>query len=139
MSYDLAATTDFYYLSLHDALPILVAEHRHRPVARLQLAEGARGSLVKTCTARDVVTREREEVGRERIGERDPAPGALRRDRKSTRLNSSHSQISYAVVCLKKKITRSGSTQSLASALWFHTDKHLNACSNLNKNGPFCT
>src|SRR2546430_13138841 len=34
------------------------------------------------------------------------APGGLRgelRDRKSTRLNSSHSQISYAVFCLKKK------------------------------------
>src|SRR5688572_31929479 len=30
--------------------------------------------------------------------------GALRQDRKSTRLNSSHSQISYAVFCLKKKI-----------------------------------
>src|SRR2546430_5335535 len=34
-------------------------------------------------------------------GERGPASG--RRDRKSTRLNSSHSQISYAVFCLKKK------------------------------------
>src|SRR2546430_4848417 len=36
----------------------------------------------------------------------DPADdprGARRRDRKSTRLNSSHSQISYAVFCLKKK------------------------------------
>src|SRR2546427_1219804 len=30
------------------------------------------------------------------------------RDRKSTRLNSSHSQISYAVFCLKKKKTKSG-------------------------------
>src|SRR2546430_9571111 len=30
-------------------------------------------------------------------------PGRFRRDRKSTRLNSSHSQISYAVFCLKKK------------------------------------
>src|SRR2546427_503002 len=30
-------------------------------------------------------------------------PGAARADRKSTRLNSSHSQISYAVFCLKKK------------------------------------
>src|SRR2546430_5403672 len=29
--------------------------------------------------------------------------GSVRRDRKSTRLNSSHSQISYAVFCLKKK------------------------------------
>src|SRR5205085_9193329 len=32
---------------------------------------------------------------------------AIRSDRKSTRLNSSHSQISYAVFCLKKKTTRS--------------------------------
>src|SRR5688572_31291048 len=40
-------------------------------------------------------------------GQRDPARYAgrplLLRDRKSTRLNSSHSQISYAVFCLKKK------------------------------------
>src|SRR5205085_5157699 len=34
-----------------------------------------------------------------------PQPG-VDRDRKSTRLNSSHSQISYAVFCLKKKTTR---------------------------------
>src|SRR2546430_12841643 len=34
----------------------------------------------------------------------DPALGSARaEDRKSTRLNSSHSQISYAVFCLKKK------------------------------------
>src|SRR2546430_6102318 len=32
------------------------------------------------------------------------SPGMGRQDRKSTRLNSSHSQISYAVFCLKKKI-----------------------------------
>src|SRR2546430_12514987 len=32
-----------------------------------------------------------------------PAPGKWDTDRKSTRLNSSHSQISYAVFCLKKK------------------------------------
>src|SRR2546430_12842220 len=40
-----------------------------------------------------------------RGGERDPrgAPRREPRDRKSTRLNSSHSQISYAVFCLKKK------------------------------------
>src|SRR5688572_32522254 len=35
------------------------------------------------------------------VGDSDPG----RVDRKSTRLNSSHSQISYAVFCLKKKIT----------------------------------
>src|SRR2546430_12854548 len=36
-------------------------------------------------------------------GARLQALDGLRRDRKSTRLNSSHSQISYAVFCLKKK------------------------------------
>src|SRR5688572_32288063 len=37
------------------------------------------------------------------IGCADIIPIARERDRKSTRLNSSHSQISYAVFCLKKK------------------------------------
>src|SRR2546427_9093648 len=41
----------------------------------------------------------REEAQRERLAGRE----RQRRDRKSTRLNSSHSQISYAVFCLKKK------------------------------------
>src|SRR2546430_10423705 len=36
------------------------------------------------------------------LGRRSPSTG-LSQDRKSTRLNSSHSQISYAVFCLKKK------------------------------------
>src|SRR5688572_32655936 len=40
------------------------------------------------------------------------APARADRDRKSTRLNSSHSQISYAVFCLKKKKTRSDLTAS---------------------------
>src|SRR3712207_7107741 len=41
----------------------------------------------------------------------DPGPfhlGVLGRDRKSTRLNSSHANISYAVFCLKKKKKRAG-------------------------------
>src|SRR2546427_6867449 len=41
------------------------------------------------------------------LGRHAPARG--HRDRKSTRLNSSHSQISYAVFCLKKKKKLSGS------------------------------
>src|SRR5206468_13071616 len=46
--------------------------------------------------------------GRERFVERNSLllrerHGAVERDRKSTRLNSSHDQISYAVFCLKKK------------------------------------
>src|SRR2546430_11059387 len=39
-------------------------------------------------------------------GETETETGAVGGDRKSTRLNSSHSQISYAVFCLKKKKTR---------------------------------
>src|SRR2546427_5834321 len=40
-------------------------------------------------------------------------PAVKNRDRKSTRLNSSHSQISYAVFCLKKKKTRKKKTESI--------------------------
>src|SRR2546430_10596588 len=43
------------------------------------------------------------------------AAGFLSRDRKSTRLNSSHSQISYAVFCLKKK-TNIHQAHNVASA-----------------------
>src|SRR2546430_11249852 len=38
------------------------------------------------------------------------------RDRKSTRLNSSHSQISYAVFCLKKKILAGDESEALGTA-----------------------
>src|SRR5438270_1329133 len=38
-----------------------------------------------------------------RVGEESPTGYLVMEDRKSTRLNSSHSQISYAVFCLKKK------------------------------------
>src|SRR5689334_23810859 len=81
------ATTVIYTLSLHDALPIsrrqpaagvlrrhLVADHR-RPGHRLDRAVRQHG-----LEARRVLG-----------------------DRKSTRLNSSHSSTSYAVFCLKKK------------------------------------
>src|SRR2546430_15400331 len=71
------ATTEIYTLSLHDALPILVAGDRQ------VIARGPQ------------VLPQRQDVH---------APGA--QDRKSTRLNSSHSQISYAVFCLKKKKQR---------------------------------
>src|SRR2546430_6640334 len=76
------ATTEIYTLSLHDALPISPA-HPSRSAA---------ASSKSPCTRRtSLQPRARAFVG-------------LRtRDRKSTRLNSSHSQISYAVFCLKKK------------------------------------
>src|SRR3712207_7544762 len=80
------ATTEIYTLSLHDALPIF---------------EGAGGGVGLGG-----------ERGRDPGEERQSAlvqpgdPGGVVQpaaDRKSTRLNSSHANISYAVFCLKKK------------------------------------
>src|SRR5438270_2037750 len=51
-------------------------------------------------------------IARYYLGETDAVE-----DRKSTRLNSSHSQISYAVFCLKKKTHRTDHRRSLSSAL----------------------
>src|SRR5687768_17680181 len=45
----------------------------------------------------------RQAQGREARAQEEPQEVARRRDRKSTRLNSSHGYISYAVFCLKKK------------------------------------
>src|SRR3989442_9974019 len=82
------ATTEIYTLSLHDALPISFSRCRHRH------------PWVRSCRAR-----------RTRVSASPPPSAAetlVRRalqllDRKSTRLNSSHVRISYAVFCLKKK------------------------------------
>src|SRR5256886_11166775 len=71
-----------------------------------------------------------------------------RRDRKSTRLNSSHSQISYAVFCLKKKKTwrRSSKTCSnvsciltafsVSSPTHLHIYGSLSASSKIDMNSP---
>src|SRR2546421_5016973 len=74
------ATTEIYTLSLHDALPIylLPGQRRDVPVRAVRRQHGAR----------------------QRDQRRHPLQVG---DRKSTRLNSSHDQISYAVFCLKKK------------------------------------
>src|SRR2546430_15722394 len=84
------ATTEIYTLSLHDALPISFARDCRAvpiPVVATPVDEFSRRS-------REV----RPQQGH-KIRGRSSMP-----DRKSTRLNSSHSQISYAVFCLKKKI-----------------------------------
>src|SRR6266550_6096558 len=71
------ATTEIYTLSLHDALPICACAGP--PPARAR----SRARSLRPRPSR---------------------PGAREgRDRKSTRLNSSHGYISYAVFCLKKK------------------------------------
>src|SRR5689334_25374406 len=76
--FNATATTEIYTLSLHDALPIWQHTHDRRRDGRARHRQ--RASVAESrCRCR------------------------ARPDRKSTRLNSSHSSISYAVFCLKKK------------------------------------
>src|SRR5438034_9816129 len=70
-------TTEIYTLSLHDALPISSSWNRIKNVSGFSDGEHAVQPIA--------------------------APLTLPTDRKSTRLNSSHTVISYAVFCLKKK------------------------------------
>src|SRR3712207_8418038 len=89
------ATTEIYTLSLHDALPICEAA--------LQLGDGAR-----RCRHRELALHGQPHplalsAGREPALRHPSRHRSCRLDRKSTRLNSSHANISYAVFCLKKK------------------------------------
>src|SRR3712207_7989106 len=85
------ATTEIYTLSLHDALPILVG-------------------LAGLVAVLDALVRPLLTLARARwLG----LLLALLRDRKSTRLNSSHANISYAVFCLKKKKKKTTSINKL--------------------------
>src|SRR3712207_7726392 len=93
------ATTEIYTLSLHDALPIssaLCSYATHRSERRREWSR--RG--VYWAPASGIRSR-------------------ARRDRKSTRLNSSHANISYAVFCLKKKTLLSSFIISLLSSPLF--------------------
>src|SRR3712207_9412874 len=89
------ATTEIYTLSLHDALPIFMPNRLRRyyevagrlPTANLHLVPPAR-----LVVADALLSFLEEEQGVYSFA-----------DRKSTRLNSSHANISYAVFCLKKK------------------------------------
>src|SRR5689334_23549381 len=90
------ATTEIYTLSLHDALPISWCPPRRRSARRSHGSTAHYSSRPATL----------------------PGPAG---DRKSTRLNSSHSSISYAVFCLKKK----KNTKSLKRR---HNLIHLHQC-----------
>src|SRR5688572_31583071 len=89
------ATTEIYTLSLHDALPILqpgfaqIGVDQQHPAAELRHHYGEIGGRGGLAFAGQ--------------------------DRKSTRLNSSHSQISYAVFCLKKKKKKIKYTQKVST------------------------
>src|SRR5256885_10587718 len=77
------ATTEIYTLSLHDALPIYADAPLDAAVGRIA-----------------------HQVSRDELRVPHASLGIDGRDRKSTRLNSSHLVISYAVFCLKKKNTK---------------------------------
>src|SRR5947209_11151969 len=76
-----APTTETYTLSLHDALPIF-ARPRQLTDRHERLEGACRRSIAVSAASHGA---------------------GSGRDRKSTRLNSSHANISYAVFCLKKK------------------------------------
>src|SRR2546427_3693500 len=96
------ATTEIYTLSLHDALPISFSRFRK------MLCRCSRARSIQPCAGSNIA------VGSQRNGARVRAG-----DRKSTRLNSSHSQISYAVFCLKKKKKQKASnTHSAVDTSW---------------------
>src|SRR5438067_10000475 len=84
-----------YTLSLHDALPICSRKvPSHRRNATVALRSSCRGDSGPAAWHR---------IRSSPDPERRPRP-TYERDRKSTRLNSSHVSTSYAVFCLKKKI-----------------------------------
>src|SRR5437868_13286437 len=92
------ATTGIYTLSLHDALPISPGSGTRR---KDQEGENEAEQVVERQLAQYAFVRE--ERDREvRLTFREASA-----DRKSTRLNSSHVSISYAVFCLKKKSKKS--------------------------------
>src|SRR5438045_6590490 len=91
------SSTQLYSLSLHDALPILSDPRGDSARERVR----ARGAT--HASGREGSPRVDELVVRSGEGE-EGGPEPARRDRKSTRLNSSHLGISYAVFCLKKKM-----------------------------------
>src|SRR2546430_7545585 len=91
------ATTEIYTLSLHDALPIcffFISSHKKSSYSNFK-----KNIMSNFCNQSALMVSKSESI--------------IQQDRKSTRLNSSHSQISYAVFCLKKKKIRKYTIYSL--------------------------
>src|SRR5438445_7852188 len=81
VSFNDTATTEIYTLSLHDALPISgLSPEKAAPISPREKLLRSSTQAIRLLSGAGIST-----------------------DRKSTRLNSSHANISYAVFCLKKK------------------------------------
>src|SRR5690606_41226883 len=86
-------TTSTTLLSLHDALPISAQMQKSGWPRRVWIELHSQGGRRSPPRRR----------GKGDCGGTGPCRSTIRTDRKSTRLNSSHVKISYAVFCLKKK------------------------------------
>src|SRR3712207_7239834 len=87
------ATTEIYTLSLHDALPISSLDGQRGQAAGNDEPDQADDGVAEEGVHRPDSSRRLRHLGGTHLAS----------DRKSTRLNSSHANISYAVFCLKKK------------------------------------
>src|SRR3712207_8459803 len=96
------ATTEIYTLSLHDALPIFGTHRGDHPGLR---CDGHVAGVHRTAVLHP--------------GAHERGLRADQRDRKSTRLNSSHANISYAVFCLKKKNHMTSKTMQFSLQISF--------------------
>src|SRR2546427_6897009 len=100
------APTEISPLSLRDALPISAVSaltiNDNGFILRVLPGDPARISIEPPLEFYQIDNQVRAGAARRIRVEREPGSRQLRIDRKSTRLNSSHSQISYAVFCLKK-------------------------------------
>src|SRR5690606_41766779 len=97
---------ELYTLSLHDALPIFLGQRRGRGKGPVALRQAGAGKLAGEGRGRDTAVPPARTLARRALSRAASALGvdartAFRLDRKSTRLNSSHVKISYAVFCLK--------------------------------------
>src|SRR5439155_14264629 len=96
--FDHPPPSDIYTLSLHDALPILLFLGEDASLS----GEAASRSYLDLPGVQQDLVNEVAKAGKPMIAVL-MAGRPRERDRKSTRLNSSHVAISYAVFCLKKK------------------------------------
>src|SRR3712207_7665397 len=99
------ATTEIYTLSLHDALPILMCSGCRE--SRLYKVDRLYFNILLFCIC-SILLDELNHIIRNRfriaaVNDHFGVVWNAVQDRKSTRLNSSHANISYAVFCLKKK------------------------------------
>src|SRR5690606_42047736 len=100
----LPATSQIYTLSLHDALPISSVAGNgfiDRATQSTEFARRCVDDAVRSRACRTGLRKLRSASNYWRIALRRLSSSST--DRKSTRLNSSHVKISYAVFCLKKK------------------------------------